>query len=70
MLEGRVEHNTLISISVVSCILGAIALTVGLFVFYGCERLYNVAACCAGSGGVLIISGMVVGQYTKWRSER
>ena len=70
MLGGRVEHDSLILISVVLCIVGAIALTIGLFMSYGLEEYTRLASGIAGSGGLSIVIGMSVGNYTKWRSQR
>ena len=70
MLEGRTEHDILIVTSVVFCVLGAIALTIGLFISYGYEEYHRVASGVAGGGGLSIVIGMSVGNYTKWRSQR
>ena len=70
MLESRFEHDTLILVSVVLCVVGAIALTIGLFLSYGYEQCGRVASGVAGAGGLSMVGGMVVGNYTKWRSQR
>jgi len=70
MLNGREEHNALISISIICCILGAIALTVGLFLFYAPEFSSITACWMESSGGLLFFVGMSVGKYTKRNSQR
>lgn len=71
MLEGPKEHDALILTSVVFCIAGAIALTIGLFITYGCDYVDDkLASGIAGTGGISIVIGMVIGNYTKWRSQR
>jgi len=70
MLESRVEHDTLIIVSIALCVLGAMALTIGLFISYGIEEYAGVASGVAGGGGLSIVIGMTVGNYTKWRSQR
>jgi hypothetical protein len=70
MLNGRGEHTALLSISVICCIIGAIALTVGLFLFYMPEYS-SITACWLESGGCLLFFvGMSVGKYTKHNSQR
>ncbi len=70
MLAGPLEHNALLVISVLSCVLGALALTVGMFMHYGCEH-YAYMTCILTTGGSLaLFLGIAVGNYTKWRSRR
>jgi len=60
----------LLLISVITCLIGAIALTVGMFMHYGCtDYPYQTCLLTAG-GGVLIMVGIGVGNYTKWRCRR
>ncbi len=70
MLEGPLEHNALIAISVLACLLGAAALTAGMFMYYGCPD-YAYSTCILTIGGsLLLFLGIAVGNYTKWRSRR
>lgn len=68
MLDGRVQHDALIAASVVLCILGAIALTAGLFMSYCCEVCTTMHFVIASAGGISFLIGMGVGNYTKQRS--
>ena len=70
MLEGREEHNALILISVILCMLGAIALTVGIFVSCCSENYDQISCILSGSGGLSVVMGMGVGKYTKLKSQR
>jgi hypothetical protein len=70
MLNGREEHNTLLLIAVICCILGAGSITIGIFIFYMLEH-HCTAACLFESGGsLLFFIGMSVGKYTKRNSRR
>ena len=70
MLGGRDKHKALIALAILSSILGALALTIGMFMHYGCEH-YPYATCCMTSGGGLsILLGIGVANYSKWRSRR
>jgi len=70
MLEGPLEHNALIAVSVLLCVLGAAGLTVGMFMHYGLPHSAYPTFILTSGGGLFIISGIAVGNYTKWRSRR
>ena len=70
MLKGREQHNALIFTSMILCILGAIALTVGLFVFYCVCEYSRTAFVLSGAGAFSFLIGMGVGKYTKRHSRR
>ncbi len=71
MLDGPVQHNWLILISVLTCAFGALCLTIGLFMHYGCDEEYAVMTCwLLLGGGVGIMLGMALGKFTKWHSRR
>ncbi|MBT3191136.1 MAG: hypothetical protein HN341_01130 [Verrucomicrobia bacterium] len=70
MLEGRVEHNTLIVMSIILCLLGALALTIGMFMYYGSEFHTYTTCFMTGVGALLLILGLGTGNYTKWRCRR
>jgi len=70
MLGGREEHDALIFVSVILCILGTVALTVGLFVSYCGFEYYRASFVLSGGGASSVLIGIGVGKYTKWRSQR
>lgn len=70
MLEDRSEHNMLAGIAALASVLGAILLTGGMFMYYGCDDYHNVTFFVTSGGGLLLLAGMGVGNYTKWRCQR
>ena len=70
MLDGPEQRNALLVITVGLSLLGALALTIGMFVHYSCEySTYLPCGLCCG-GGLSLLLGMTVGNYTNWRSRR
>jgi hypothetical protein len=70
MLDGPEQHNALLVITVGLAALGALALTSGVFIHYGCEDSVYLSCGLCGGGGLSLLLGMTVGNYTKWRSRR
>lgn len=70
MLEGREQHNALIVIAVLASVLGALGLTIGVFMHFGLEAHEYLTCCCCGGGSLSLLLGIAVGNYTKWRSRR
>ena len=70
MLNGPLEHNALLAVSVIACVLGAIGLTAGMFMHYGCEDAAYTTFILSCGGSFFLIVGILVGNYTKWRSRR
>ena len=70
MLRGREQHNALIAIAVSASVLGALGLTIGVFMHFGSEdHVYLTYGFCVG-GSLSLCLGIAVGKYTKWRSRR
>lgn len=70
MLGGRSQHNALIMVAIIASVLGAGALTIGMFMYYGCDY-YPYGTCFFSCGGaLLLLVGIGVGNYTKWRCQR
>jgi hypothetical protein len=70
VLNGPLEHNALLAVSVVTCVLGAAGLTAGMFMHYGCEDCAYMTCILSCGGSFFLFVGMLVGNYTKWRSRR
>ncbi len=69
MLESRDEHVFLLVSSLICCVLGTVGLTAGLFMSYS-PQYGNMALGTAGGGAIMFLVGILIGKYTKWRSER
>ncbi len=70
MLRGREQHNALIAIAVSASALGALGLTIGVFMHYGSDEFTYLPCGLCGGGCLSLCLGIAVGKYTKWRSRR
>ncbi len=70
MFEESNRHTVLMEISVFASVLGALGLTIGVFMHYGSEdHVYLTCGFCGG-GSLSLLLGIAVGNYKKWRLRR